>query len=110
MIRLNLLFPSNISFWITVYKTVLERLDVLEPRGPGVALVERDTAYSGGILECLFGFEGADSQDLTNAISPIAISDVLDDALSSILRKVDVDIWHRDAGRIQESLEHQTKL
>jgi hypothetical protein len=50
---------------------------------------------------------GAERDDLRDAIASVALGDILDDAIAPFHAEVDVEIRHRDALRVQESLEKQ---
>ena len=45
--------------------------------------------------------------DLRDAIAPVLLGDVGEDALAALHREVDVDVGHRLAARVQEALEQQ---
>jgi hypothetical protein len=65
---------------------------------------------AGRILQRCFGFDGAERDDLGDAVAPPLVGGVAHHLAATAVVKVDVDIGHRRALGIKEALEQQTVL
>ena len=62
----------------------------------------------GRILQCCFGFDGTEGDHLGNAVAAPLLAGVAHHLTAATIVEVDVDIGHRHALGIQETLEQQT--
>ncbi len=59
------------------------------------------------VLYCCPGRKGSEGNDLANRIASVEVRDVIDYIASASNTKVDIDIGHRDAARVKETLEDE---
>ncbi len=65
------------------------------------------TEHASDISDDRLGRHGSVGNDLGYAVTPVALADVIDHAVTAVHAEVDIEIRHRNALRIQESLEQQ---
>ena len=78
--------------------------------GDLVHVAVRMTEHAADVAHHRFGGQGAVGDDLRNAVAAVLVGDILDDPVAAFHAEVDVEIRHRHALRIQESLEQQIML
>ena len=76
--------------------------DPVGDREAGLAVVD-----AGRILQCGLGFDGAERDDLRDAVLPPLVGGVAHHLTATAVVEVDVDIGHRRALRVEEPLEQQ---
>src|SRR6266404_7231512 len=62
---------------------------------------------STNVLDCCSGRQGSEGNDLTNGIASVEVRYVVNNVPSSPDTKVDIDIGHRDATGVKETLEDE---
>ena len=77
--------------------------------GELVDLPERHLQHAADIAQDAARQEGAEGDDLRDAVRAVAPAHVGDDLVAPVLAKVDVEIRHRDALGIEEALEQQAE-
>ena len=77
--------------------------------GELVDLAERHFEHPADIAQDAARQERAESDDLRDAVSAIALAHVSDHFVAPVLAEVDVEIGHRDALRVEEPLEQEAK-
>ena len=55
----------------------------------------------------MLGLDCAERDDLGDSVITVFLGDVTNDFRATTVVEVDIDIWHRDAFRVQEALEDQ---
>ena len=69
--------------------------------------MERHTDCPADITNRRFGRERSECHDLRDMVVAVLVDDVLDNAIPTVIGKIDVDIRHRDAVGVKESLEEK---
>ena len=72
-----------------------------------VCIAIRNVQHAGNVLEHSFGGHPVEGDDLRNLVFPVALRDVVDHLASALDAEIGVDIWHRLALRVQESLKQK---
>ena len=71
---------------------------------------ERVPEHAGGVLERLLGLDRAVGDDLGDPVVAVLLGDVADDLAPATLVEVDVEVGHRHALGVEETLEDQAVL
>ena len=72
-----------------------------------VDLAEGKTEHAADVAHGGAGLQFAEGDDLGNAVAAIFVTHIVDDAVAAFLAEVDVEVRHRHAFGIEESLEQQ---
>ena len=72
-----------------------------------IHLFERDSECSTSIFDRCTGSQSTERTYLSHAIGSVFGPDVDEYLISPHIREVDIDIWHRYSGRIEESLKKE---
>ncbi len=75
--------------------------------GEPVDLPERHLEHPSDVAQHAASEERAECDDLSHAVGAVAVAHVGDDLVASLLAEVDVEVRHRHALRIEETLEQQ---
>ena len=75
--------------------------------GEPVGIVQRQPANPRDILDGELGRHGAEGNDVRDVVHPVLFLHVLDHAVAAFIVKIHVDIRHRDAFGVQETLEQE---
>lgn len=62
------------------------------------------------VLHCSTSRKGTKCTHLSNMIRAIFLTNISEDSVSSLIRKVDIDIWHSYARGIEKSLKKKSIL
>ena len=78
--------------------------------GDAIYIAVRNIHRAANIFDCGFRSHGSEGDNLRDLLASVFTRHVVDDFAPPIHAEVNVDIRHRDAFRIQESLEEQFVL
>ncbi len=78
--------------------------------GDVVRVLVGDVEGAGHVLEHRLGLERAEGDDLPGAVRAVLARDVVDHLAATLVAEVDVEIGHRDALGVEETLEEQVVL
>ena len=103
------------SFFVDFFELVglLESLSESDTRTSGdqfreyIHLFEWDSECSTRILDSCTSSQSTERTYLSHTIDSVLGSDIDEYLISSLIREVDIDIWHRDTGRVEESLKKE---